>query len=614
MNAAVVREGARSGHGSRWRRVTGAPPMFSSPAIGEPVLAGVWRGNRTFEDFSVKTRVSADGQFALRTAVEGYNHFWRLSDRDAAVRDDDTLGGNPWARSVPCGADLLQLRGAQGSARWFRSGHGAALALNLPESITPVASPDGSRLLYFEMSPVFRTEHPGSDLWIGTFESVRQLQMPGPILGACFAPDADIAWALVRQPNGASSLLSVSSSGADFATVARDLDAPPYPPGSVGIAATRTHVYLPLVGPKPPDDLDRQKPIAARLVNVFRIDASGTVEPVVHCAADLADIAIGGGQLHWVRSIVVKSVVALPRSGGDVHHVAEAGIIPEWSPEGDRIAFTIGQFRLADWGIDLDSHVVSVDDRARPLTEPTVLVAGSHEDFTLTWSPCGRWIAYHTHRAPTNSIEFYDAHGAHDAVFVRAAEDPQAPETEVSENGWEIFQPRWSPDGRVILYSSWNRKGHPGIYDLWAVDFDPETGRKVGHRRVPMPEGLVSPCWAGWSPDARELVIEDACDIGERALWIISADGSSGRKIHQYQAHTYGGADYARDGRHIVFSGLDERDRMALYEISVDGGTARKLTDDDHNIVHPVVSPGGRWIAATRIATTQELWRAPLQG
>jgi hypothetical protein len=613
MNA-VMKTVAASPGAPVWRRRAGSPPMFVSPSLGEPECIGVWSGNRIFEDFSVSTRLTADGLHAVRTAVEGYNHVWALGP-PAATPATDPRFANPFARTAPCGSDFLQLQGEPGKAAWHLLRSSGSENLDLPEAITPIASADGSKLLYFEMSPIFRTAHPGSDLWIGDLRRQVRVVLDGPVMGACFAPDGDCAYVLVRQGDASSTLIRVDSLGGAVEVVADKLDSPPYPPGFVGLAATRTHVFLPAVGHRPPDDRERMKPTAARFVNVHRLDlATRRLERIVASNTDLHDLAIGGGYLHWMRSTVIKSVVALPIEGGPLRQVAQAGMIPEWSRDGERIAFTLGQMRLADWGIDLDSHVVGVDRDARPATEPTVLVEGSHEDFTASWSPCGRWIAYHSHRAPGPAIPFYDAHGAHDAIFVRAAEDVDAPELEVSENGWEIFQPRWAPDGRTILYSSWDRKGAPGLYALFAVDFDPETGRKGGHRRIPMPQGLACPCWVAWSPDGGAIAIEDACGLGKRALWVIAADGSRGRRLHEYAAHTYGGVDYTPDGTTLIFSALDGDDRMALYSIPAGGGAVKTVARDAHNLMHPVVSPDGRWIACTRVMTTQELWRARLAG
>ncbi len=595
----------------RGRRIPGAPAMFAHAMLGQVARLGAWRGNRIFEDFSVKTHVAANGAGVIRVAVEGYNHFWTAG---AAAPSDDPLFADPWVRTLPAGGRFLQLRGAGGDAAWFLVEGDAAERLDVPATMTPAVSADGTAILYHEFSPVFRTDHPAHTLWIGPVAAPRKLDLGGPVMGACFTPDGRDAFVLVRQPDGASLLLRIAVAGGDGATLARDLDTPPYWPGSVLFGATDDHVYLPAASTAAPDEILRQRPVAARQTKIYRMARSGgTLEPVVTSGSELSDPAVAGGALFWIKNITLKSVVALPAAGGDLREIMVGGYIPEWSPESDRIAFTVGQFRIADWAVCLDSYEVSVDAELRPLADPVAVVDGSHEDFTHVYSPCGRWIAYHSHRGGA-TIPFYDANEAHDAVFVRPADDYEAPEVEMSEDGWEIFSPRWSPDGRTLLYWSWDRAGHPGLYNVFLIDFDPDTGRKLGHRRLPMPDGLTNPTWVGYAPDGASLVVEDSFDIGRKALWVVAADGSAGRRLHEYRGHTYGGVAFTPDGATIVFSGLGEDDTMQLFAISATGGAVTQMTHDDHNILYPVVSPDGRWIAATRHMTTQELWRGALVG
>ncbi|MEI9851864.1 MAG: hypothetical protein WDN24_14670 [Sphingomonas sp.] len=591
------------------KRIDTVPPTFVQPSLADAAIRVRWPGNRIFEDFSAKTLVTPDGGTAIRVAVEGYNHLWQLSGPTVLL--DDPRFANPWARVLPCGPDLFQLQGEHGSASWVRLTPEGATALGIAEDMTPVASADGTRLLVHETSPVFRTAHPGTDLWIGDFAERTHVLLDGPVMAACFAPDGACAYVLVRQPDAASTLVRVATADGAVEKIAVDLDTPPYPPASVYIAASGTHVYLPAVGTRAPDDHERQKPYAPRETRLYRIAAdSGAMELVVNSQADIADISIAGDTLFWVRSVCEREVVALPVDGGEAHRVVHGGYIPEWDPAGGRLGYTIGQFRLADWAVCLDAYEVCVDAEARPVTEPAVVVQGSHEDFTHVYSPCGRWIAYHTHRGVGFPIAYYDAPDFHDAIFVRAAEDIEAPEFEVSENGWEIYGAAWSPDSRKLYYQSWDRQGFPGLYDLFVVDFDPDTGAKLGHAKLPKPEGLVAPTLFDLSPDGTIFAIEDSFFPGQRALWLMSVDGTTGRRLCDYRSHTYAGVTFAKDGKSVVFAGLDDAERMVLFRISVDGGEPVQISTDSSNLMHPRISPDGRWIAATRHMTVQELWSA----
>lgn len=595
-------------------KVSDLPVMFAQPSVEAVRKRFQWEGNRIFEDFSAKTLVTPAGDTVIRVAVEGYNHLWSLDDTDAKLSDDARFA-NPWARVLPCGPDYFQLVGDHGSAVWHHVSAQGSTPIAVPENMTPVASPDGSAMLCHETSPVFRTAHPGTDLWIGTGEDRRELSLGGPVMAACFAPDASCAYVLVRQADAASTLVRIRTADGAMETLAADLDTPPYPPASVYIAASANHVYLPAVGTRPPNDDDRQKPYAPRFTKIYRIGINdGVMELVVDGHADIADISIAGDTLYFVRSVCERDVACLPIGGGAAHRVVLGGYIPEWHPDGGRIAYTIGQFRLADWAVCLDSHEIAVDGSAQAIGEPMVVVDGSHEDFTHVYSPCGRWIAYHTHRGVGFPIAYYDAPENHDAVFVRAAGDHEAPEYEVSENGWEIYGAAWSLDSRTLYYQSWDRGGVPGVYSLFAIDFDPETGRKLGHRKLKTPEGLLSPTLFDLTADGRQMLVEDSHFPGLRSLWLVDVDSTVGRKLCDYRSHTYAGVSLTKDGKSAVFAGLDERDRMALYRTALDGGSATLISDDPKNLMHPRVSPDGQWIAATRHMTVQELWSAKIVG
>ena len=51
---------------------------------------------------------------------------------------------------------------------------------------------------------------------------------------------------------------------------------------------------------------------------------------------------------------------------------------------------------------------------------------------------------------------------------------------------------------------------------------------------------------------------------------------------------------------------------MQLFRVPAGGGEPVQLTADDANLLHPRVSPDGRWVAATRLRQTKELRRLEL--
>ena len=128
---------------------------------------------------------------------------------------------------------------------------------------------------------------------------------------------------------------------------------------------------------------------------------------------------------------------------------------------------------------------------------------------------------------------------------------------------------------------------------------------------LPLTAEIRSASWSAWSPDGKEIAIEDNRGGGMRSLLVVRSDGSNAMKLLDYQGTTYGGLDWTADGKAIVFSGL-AGEGLQLFSISREGGTPRQLTHDSGNLLHPRVSPDGRWIACTRIVQSRQIWRRPL--
>ena len=186
----------------------------------------------------------------------------------------------------------------------------------------------------------------------------------------------------------------------------------------------------------------------------------------------------------------------------------------------------------------------------------------------------------------------------------------------LTDFGWETGPAYWSPDGRKLLFTSWQRGGQPGIDKLWVLSIEPETGKAFHAEMLPVSDEIHSAQYGAWSPDGQEIAIEDdrggpSAGKPNRALWVAHADGSHAEKILDFTGTTYDGLDWSHDGKSIIYSGL-AGDRLQLFAVPRSGGAPRQLTHDSGNLLHPRVSPDGRWIACTRLVQSKQIWRRPL--
>ena len=510
-----------------------------------------------------------------------------------------------------CGPDRLVRLGSRGTERGVFLEKGDTVQLSsLPEDAIPVCSPSGKQIAYY------RVTAPNS-LLIGTRDDdFRGYGVTGSITAMAFSPDDEDFYETLFQLNGETSLVRINLRTSKSTTIASHIDASPIP-GRISVSSDGRHVYLALVGAAPPDNEARHKPDSDRWLRIFEIDLSTRARRLVVEAhgEDNTSPIVAGGRLYWVRTVIHDSIVVLPAEGGDAREVIAGGEVPMWKPDGKQIGYTFGGWRLADWALDLDDAVVDVDADASRTSGPFVIVSGYHEDFPPAWSPDGHWIAFHSHRSRT-AVPEYSSLTSTDDIYLRLADDVHAPEMRLTDFGWETGPAYWSPDGRKLLFTSWQRGGQPDIDKLWVLSIEPETGKAFHVEMLPLPDEIRSAQYGAWSPDGQEIAIED--DRGgptsgqpNRTLWVVHADGSHAEKILDFTGTTYDGLDWSHDGKFIVYSAL-AGDRLQLFAVPRAGGAPRQLTRDSGNLMHPRVSPDGRWIACTRLVQSKQIWRRPL--
>lgn len=304
-------------------------------------------------------------------------------------------------------------------------------------------------------------------------------------------------------------------------------------------------------------------------------------------------VARDGSVLYKSQDYMVSIWAVEPGGGEPTQITAFQSETPTWSPDGSRVSFTFGRWRVATDDVnypDIDQHIGIVVVRdGPPAAEPDEVVRNSYsEDQGMHWSPNGRWIAYHSHIDGT------------DDVYLIPADDPSAPR-QISFGGVETGWPRWSPDGRWISYpsevydESGAKQGH-----LYVISADQETGRVGDQERVDMGDFPHDVLQAEWMPDSDRIVFEAAEGAGRKGLYWVSRRGGTPTRFHEWSSdQVHSGVSVSPDGDWVAYIGPGARGFFQVFRVPFGGGEAEQVTVDESQKTQPSFAPGGDRLAYT---------------
>jgi Tol biopolymer transport system component len=302
-------------------------------------------------------------------------------------------------------------------------------------------------------------------------------------------------------------------------------------------------------------------------------------------------------------AVVLLLAFLLVRRGGTTSRVSQPKLAqltfaegieesPAWSRDGARLAYTtaVGGLR-------------KIFLKTVQTGEERQLTSGDFDDIQPVFSPDGQTILFVRSREAKRRLEPGDVFGIYDGGDVWSIETTSGKETRLVEKG---FDPDFAPDGKQIaLDASW-----AGPRRIWIVD---ARGHNPQQLTTDQSE-TVDHVRPRWSPDGRRIVFQNI----ERTKFAVRLIDVPSKSLIWITNDQYRNIDpvWSPSGRFVYFSS-DRTGGLNLWRsaVNADGtpsGLPQQLTSGAGQDIEASLSHDGRRLAFAILKQNADIWRLPV--
>ncbi|HET6644534.1 MAG TPA: PDZ domain-containing protein, partial [Fimbriimonadales bacterium] len=142
--------------------------------------------------------------------------------------------------------------------------------------------------------------------------------------------------------------------------------------------------------------------------------------------------------------------------------------------------------------------------------------------------------------------------------------------------------PRWSPDGKSILYAS----DKSGEYEFYTRNADGEGEQRITSGSSTFFEPPT------WSPDSKKFIYADSTN----SLILVDVASKSRKEIGHWDYTAFADAVWSPDSKYVAYSKSDSAGFGKIYVYSIDEGTETQASTGIFDDRNPVFDPEGKYL------------------